>query len=84
METTTERKTYNGWANRETWNVALHINNEWYTYEQARGFMVDYKGRSPFQDFVDAYGYISTRDGVLFNDPKLSKRELNAMMRELL
>jgi hypothetical protein len=78
------RETYNGWANRETWNVSLFINNDWAAYEQARGFMVDYKGRSPFQDFTDAYGYISTSDGVLFNDPKLSKRELNAMMRELL
>ena len=83
METAT-RTTYNGWANRETWNVSLWINNDWVAYEQARGFMVDYKGRTPFQDFVDAYGYISTPDGVLYNDPKLSKRELNSMMRELL
>ena len=82
METTT-RTTYNGWANRETWNVSLHINNHFDAYEQARGFMVDYKGRTPFQDFVDAYGYVSTSDGVLYNSPKLSKRELNAMMREL-
>lgn len=83
METET-RKTFNGWSNYETWNVSLFINNDWIAYERARGFMVDYKGRAPFQDFTDSYGFISTPDGVLFNDPKLSKRELNSMMRELL
>jgi len=25
-------KTYNGWTNYETWNVALHIGNEEYSY----------------------------------------------------
>jgi hypothetical protein len=79
-----ERKTYNGWANRETWNVSLHLNNVQHHYEFACEFMANYKGRSPYQDFVDAYGMISTIDGVLFNDPKLSKRELNSMMRELI
>lgn len=76
-------ETYNGWANRETWNVSLHINNHFDAYEQARGFMVDYEGKNPYQDFVDAYGYISTRDGVLFNDSKLNIKELNEMMGEL-
>ena len=28
--------TYNGWANYETWNVALWIDNEQGTYEEAR------------------------------------------------
>jgi len=75
---------YLGWKNRETWNVSLFINNDWAAYEQARGFMVDYQGKNPFQDFVDACGYISTSDGVLFNDSKLCKSELNFMMGELL
>lgn len=35
--TTTEKKTYNGWTNYETWNVALWIGNEEgsYRYWQA-------------------------------------------------
>lgn len=74
---------YNGWTNRATWNVALFINNDWVAYERARGFMVDYEGDNPFQDFVDAYGYLSTSDGVLFNDPKLNIKELDEMMAEL-
>lgn len=74
---------YNGWKNRETWNIALFINGEYPTYKNACDFMSDYDGKNPFQDFVDAYGYISTSDGVLFNDPKLDINELNDMMKEL-
>ena len=83
MRTATERKTYNGWANYQTWNVSMFINNDRFAYSSAVEFMQDYKGRSPFQDFVDSYGYLSTFDGVLLSDPKISKRELNSMMREL-
>jgi hypothetical protein len=40
-----EDETYNGWANRETWAVALHINNDQGSYtrarEMARDAMVD-------------------------------------------
>lgn len=74
---------YNGWKNKATWNVALHINNIEKTYLEACDFMSDYTGQAPYQDFVDAYGYISTVDGYLFNDPSLSKSELNLMMCEL-
>lgn len=74
---------YNGWKNRATWNVALFINNDFSAYNSAVEFMSDYKGNSPFQDFVDAYGYISTSDGYLFNDSSLSKSELNEMMKEM-
>ena len=28
-------QTYNGWANYETWNVALYINNEYAIYQTA-------------------------------------------------
>jgi hypothetical protein len=61
----------------------MFINNDRFAYSSAVEFMQDYKGRSPFQDFVDSYGYLSTFDGVLLSDPKISKRELNSMMREL-
>ena len=75
--------TYNGWKNRATWNVSLWINNDAVIYEQARGFLVDYKGKSPYQDFVDAYGYISTPDGELYGDVSLDIKALNEMMKEL-
>jgi hypothetical protein len=31
-----DKKTYNGWSNYETWNVALWIDNEPGTYEERR------------------------------------------------
>lgn len=77
------KETYNGWQNRTTWQIALHINNVESCYRMAQEFMQTYKGRKPYQDFVDAYGFISTVDGALFNDPKANKNELNAMMREI-
>jgi hypothetical protein len=75
--------TYNGWKNRATWNVALWINNDAVIYEQARGFLVDYEGKKPYQDFVDAYGYISTPDGELYENPSLDIKALDEMMKEL-
>jgi hypothetical protein len=74
---------YNGWKNKATWSVALHLNNVQHHYEFACEFMENYKGDSPYQDFVDAYGMISTIDGVLFNDTTLDIPELNEMMEEL-
>ena len=29
-------ETYNGWANYETWNVALYINNDYVLYNLAK------------------------------------------------
>jgi len=74
---------YNGWANRTTWSISLHINNDYKTYQRAVLFMKTYDGKNPFQDFVDAYGYISTSDGTLYDSEFANKTELNAMMREM-
>jgi hypothetical protein len=74
---------YQGWANRTTWNVALYINNEYQIYKWACDFMKDYKGNKPYQDFIDAYGLISTPDGYLYNSKAASRQELNDMMKEM-
>lgn len=36
-DTTIPHKPYNGWYNRSTWNVALHLTNDPHTY----GMMID-------------------------------------------
>ena len=77
---------YNGWKNRQTWNVALYIQNTEAIYRAACAFMRDYSGRSPYADFIKETGRtdVMTSDGISYTDPRLSKRELNAMMRELI
>lgn len=76
---------YNGWANKATWNVALWINNTAHLYEQARGFMVDYKGKRPYLAFIEAYELTTSRtpDGFMFRSQNLNYAELNTMMGEL-
>lgn len=70
-------KTYNGWANYETWNVALWLQNDYGLYSFARRY-------DDYSKFVAAIGFGSeTPDGVSFASPKLDYNELNEMMSEL-
>lgn len=75
---------YNGWSNRETWNVALWINNTESLYDIART-------AKSYTDFVriipDRYStlhelYKGTPDGTAWNSKALNRRELSAMIRE--
>lgn len=74
---------YNGWKNYETWNVALWIGNEEPLYRDAVRFMRDYKGRSPYSDFVSRFSQKATPDGIPWLSRKVSLREMNGFMREL-
>ena len=73
--------TYNGWANYETWNVALWIGNDEGLYHLAR----EAKDYRTFVDCLEACSFnaTATRDGVKWNDPKVNAIELNEMMAEL-
>ena len=72
-------QTYNGWANYETWNVALWIQNDEGLYNLALTL-------SDYQELVDVlyneYGVTETKDGVKFNSPKLNRIELDDMMSD--
>lgn len=76
---------YNGWKNRQTWNCALWIGNDEPLYRAAVDFMRRYKGRAPYAAFVSAQGMETdkTPDGIAWISTRISFRELNAMMREL-
>jgi hypothetical protein len=77
-------KTYEGWKNYATWNVALWINNEYGIYLGAVAFMKDYKGRSPYKDFVKDCGLDTQRtpDKVKWLSAQLDLKALNEMMQE--
>lgn len=78
-------KEYNGWANKATWNISLWINNDEPIYRLAVEFMVGYKGKRPYRDFVRWAGLenATTPDRFSFTGSRLNYRELNEMMKEL-
>lgn len=75
----------NGWANYETWNVALWINNDRSLYGEAKRYRT--RGYSAFVRYMtEAYGdgtFVVTPDGVSWNDPSLDIEALDKMMEEL-
>ena len=76
---------YNGWKNRETWNVSMWLNNDEPTYRSAVEFIKDYKGSQPYVDFLESCGLDAqkTPDGVRYVSEELDYKHLNEMMMEL-
>ena len=73
--TVTLETTYNGYANYETWNVALWINNDESLYHLAQEC-------GDYETLVDRlyndYGVKQTKDGVKFNDPAVNVIQINS------
>ena len=86
-----EATTYNGWANYETWNVSLYINNEFELYSMACAFAKsrDYykNGSVSYNNFLPflkhSYGS-QTPDGVKWDASELDRSELDEMLQELI
>lgn len=77
--------TYNGWKNRQTWNVALWINNDEPLYRAAVEFMKTYKGKAPYKAFIKK-NYMEgdrTPDNIAWDGTRLDYKALNEMMKEL-
>ena len=75
--------TYNGWANYNTWNVALWIGGDEGLYGIARACR---RSSHPYRDFVDYMsdlGIAGTSDDVRWDAPDLDLTELNECIREL-
>jgi hypothetical protein len=90
MET---EKSYNGWANYETWNVALWIGNDEGLYNEAKRFRS--RGYEAFAKYMRETGkectvngmvpaiYIQTPDDVAWDDSGLDIEALDQMLAEL-
>ena len=75
-ESTQQRILMNGWANYETWNVALWIQNTEGLY--LLGQLCD-----SYQQFVEAVRCDFTFDGVRWDDPNINHAEMDDMLTEL-
>lgn len=78
-------KEYNGWKNRVTWNVALHVNNTERIYNGAVVFMAGYTGSAPYRDFCRYAGLENgfTPDRIQWVSHLLDYKSLDEMMREI-
>ena len=78
---------YNGWANRETWNVMLWIDNDEPLYRCACEFVANRGGdvNNAYQDFI--YGMDmqndSTPDGIAWISDELDDPALDEALMEL-
>ena len=74
---------YNGWTNRETWNVALWLGNDYPIYKAASGYA---KYKTPYlsfrADMKDSLNYTKTKDGVSLWDRKLDIKALDTVIQE--
>jgi hypothetical protein len=77
MNNTLQTETYNGWANYETWNVSLWLQNNEYLYNIARRY-------DDYSKVARMLGWdAQTPDGVSYTDSKLNIDELNEMLADL-
>lgn len=77
---------YNGWKNKATWNVALHLSNDEFTYRAIiRNKDRILKSRRPYAFVVACLGlqWDRTPDGFKYTGARLCRRELNEMVREM-
>lgn len=74
-----ERETFNGWANYETWNVSLWLQNDEAMYTVAKHYST-YDALIPRLEY--RFGQM-TPDGVRWMDGRIDTDELDEMLQDL-
>jgi len=80
-------KGYNGWANYETWNVSLWMQNDEFLYNTAKA-CVEYCGdnETPYEKFIRCMSNCesyTTGDNVRWDDDAINHVEVVEMMQDL-
>jgi len=81
------QQTYNGWANYETWNVSLWIQNNQFLYNTAVA-CVEFKSANeqPYTKFIrcmENCNQFTTQDLVYWADESINQNEINEMMIDM-
>ncbi len=86
--TQTTAKTYNGWANYETWNVSLWMQNNQFLYNTAVACVEyhDVAFETPYDKFIRNMHNVdkfTTADDVAWDDENVNHDEINEMMMDM-
>jgi len=69
---------YNGWKNRETWNIALWFNNDQNQYN----FTKKCENFQQFREGMTNLGVTQTEDGISYWSDKLDIKALDEAIQE--
>ena len=69
----TSNEDYNGWKNRETWNIPLHLNNDEALYNQME---IPFKSVAELKRFCFMVFGETTPDNIRIDSPKIDWKEI--------